>query len=203
MYARTALTSQPVGPKERTFTYSNSGYVVAGAMLEAKLDKTWEDLIRAHVFQPLKLGSAGFGAPGEKGALTQPAGHARLSEKLTAMRVGEGPTDNPYVLGPAGRVHMSLDDVLAYLGTHRDEAAFLKPESWHALHTPPFGGDYAMGWMVRTDGNLWHNGSTTLWYAEVQFNRGSGIAAVAATNDGLAAATQGVGRTLLRAARAV
>jgi CubicO group peptidase (beta-lactamase class C family) len=36
-YARTGLRQAPRGPKEQTFEYSNTGYVIAGAMLEAKI----------------------------------------------------------------------------------------------------------------------------------------------------------------------
>ena len=51
---------------------------------------------------------------------------------------------------------------------------------------------------------LWHNGSNTLWYAEVMFDRGRGIVAAAATNDGRAGAMgQPVGAALVGAAQAV
>ena len=98
---------------------------------------------------------------------------------------------------------MSLDDLLTYLAAHRDAGAFLSGPSWQVLHTPPYGGDYAMGWIVRPNGALWHNGSNTLWYAEAQCDAASGIAAAAACNDGnLAKSTAEVGHALLGAAAA-
>src|SRR5690606_27670775 len=63
-YARLGLQTAPRGPKEQTFEYSNTGYVIAGAMLEAKLGAPWETLIQRHVFDPLGMASAGQGAPG-------------------------------------------------------------------------------------------------------------------------------------------
>ena len=63
-YARLGLTRAPAGAKETHFEYSNTGYVIAGAMLEAKLGAPWEELVRQHVFEPLGMTSAGFGAPG-------------------------------------------------------------------------------------------------------------------------------------------
>jgi len=169
-----------------TFEYSNNGYVVAGAMIEAKLGKSWEDLITTHLFRHLGLSTAGFGAPGQKGMADQPAGHTRgvFSEARQAYPVGGWVTDNPVVIGPAGRVHMSLQDVLRYLSAHRRRSHYLKPETWKMLHTPPPGGDYAMGWFVRGDGALWHDGSNMLWYAQVLVNTGSEIVAAAAANDG-------------------
>jgi CubicO group peptidase (beta-lactamase class C family) len=203
-YVRIALAMPPIGPLTTTFEYANNGYVVAGAMLERKLGQSWEELINAHLFAPLGLQSAGFGAPGKAGALDQPAGHARgLLGSPVDYRVGAGLTDNPVVLGPAGRVHMSLADLLTYLAGHRDESALLSGDSWKTLHTPPFGGNYAMGWFKRPDGSLWHNGSNTLWYSEMRFDAASGVSAAAVSNDGnLAKSAVPVGQALLAASAA-
>jgi CubicO group peptidase (beta-lactamase class C family) len=188
-----------------TFEYSNNGYIVVGAMLEAKLGSSWEDLIRTHLFEPLGLSTAGFGAPGRAGAIEQPVGHAKApdGEARKPYPLGAGPTDNPVVLGPAGRVHMSLQDLLRYLGAHRDRTAFLQPQTWTILHTPPSGGDYAMGWMVRSNGAFSHNGSNTLWYAEALFDPAAGVVAAAASNDGyMKKSWSAVGHALLEAAAA-
>jgi CubicO group peptidase (beta-lactamase class C family) len=174
-------------------------------MLEAKLGAPWESLIRARLFEPLRMRSAGFGAPGTAGALDQPVGHAGDPSGTSLASFGPGApvNDNPAALGPAGRVHASLDDMLVYLGAHRDRASLLRSESWDRLHTPPFGGEYAMGWVVRRDG-LWHNGSNTLWYAEILFDRARGVVAAAAANDGrLATVTPAVAQAIAGAARAV
>ena len=204
-FARLALAMPPKGAMGATFEYSNNGYVVAGAMLEAKLGKSWEDLMRTHLFAPLQLSSAGFGAPGQKGKTDQPVGHAKDpgGEGRQAYPIGGIVTDNPVVLGPAGRIHMSLQDVLRYLSAHRDRTGFLKPETWTILHTPPFVGDYAMGWIVRKSGALSHAGSNTLWYAEVLVDAAAGVVATAASNDGYASkSAPAVGRALLQAAAA-
>jgi CubicO group peptidase (beta-lactamase class C family) len=204
-YARLALAMSPKGPMEATYEYSNAGYVIAGAMIEARLRARWEDLIRSELFEPLGLASAGFGAPGRAGATDQPVGHARSGPggTLQAYPPGGPITDNPVVIGPAGRVHINLADLLRYLAAHRDGSAFLKPESWRILHTPPFGGGYAMGWIVLPDGALSHGGSNTLWYAEVRVDRAAGVVAAAAANDGdLPRVTPAVGHALLEAAAA-
>jgi CubicO group peptidase (beta-lactamase class C family) len=184
-YVRIALAMKPCSRLGSKFKYSNNGYVVAGAMLETRLGRSWEDLIRSHLFEPLGLSTAGFGAPGRRGAIDQPVGHLKEenSEARRAVHVGDEVTDNPAVLGPTGRIHMSLQDLLRYLAAHRDRTAFLKPQTWATLHAPPFGGDYAMGWNVQPDGTLWHNGSNTMWYALVWFDSASGIAAAAVCND--------------------
>lgn len=200
-FARLALAAAPKGRKEAHFEYSNSGYIVAGAMLEARMGASWEQLVRMHVFAPLKLASAGFGAPGTPGAFNQPVGHAPApSGALQPYVPGAPVTDNPAVVGPAGRVHMSFDDLLTYLGAHCARSAFLNAASWQMLHTPPFGGGYALGWERRGD-TIWHNGSNTLWYCEMQADLKRGIVAAAAVNDGRS--TIPVGQALKGVAEAV
>lgn len=211
-YARLGLTRAPAGAKESHFEYSNTGYVIAGAMLEAKFGAPWEALVREHVFAPLGMESAGFGAPGAMGAYDQPVGHGpgleaiaagQDSGALTPFPPG-GIADNPAVLGPAGRVHADFSDTLKFLAAHRDRARFLSRENWNVLHTPPFGGPYAMGWMVREGGALWHNGSNTLWYAEALIDPARGVASVSAVNDGRAGSVAApVGAALIGAAQAV
>lgn len=203
-YARLGLSQAPVGAKETSFEYSNTGYVIAGAMLEAKLGAPWEAIIQERVFNPLGMSSAGHGAPGAPGAYDQPVGHAGIGGLMAAFSPGGPMTDNPAALGPAGRVHAAFDDVLKYLVAHRDALSpFLRRESWDLLHTPPFGGPYAMGW-IRRENALWHNGSNTLWYAELMFDGARGVAAVAAANDGRATEMgRPVGAALLAAAQAV
>jgi CubicO group peptidase (beta-lactamase class C family) len=200
-YLGKALAQAPIGPAERTFEYSNTGYVAAAAMLEARLGESWETLIRDWLFKPLGLATAGFGAPGGAGVLEQPIGHGPGPRgALTPYRPGDPVNDNPAVLGPAGRVHMSLPDLLTFLTAHRDRTALLTSDAWRKLHTPPFGGDYALGWIVRPDGALWHNGSNTLWYAEALVQPAQGIVAAAAAN--LAAAQGAVGEALAGAVAA-
>lgn len=187
-YAQQALKRAPAAALGGQPIYSNSGFIIAGAMLEVKTGKAWEDLLRAHVFEPLGMVGAGFGAPGTPGAVDEPLGHSKafFGDKRIAHPVGGSTiTDNPPVLGPAGTVHARNADMLAYLAAHRDRpASFLSAASWDRLHTPPFGGTGALGWVVRPDG-LWHNGSNTLWYAEAMIDRQQSAVAFAAANDGV------------------
>lgn len=182
--ARYALRQEPAGPREQTFEYSQSGYVIAAAMLEAKLGAPWEELMRTHVFAPLGMRSAGFGPPGLSEEGGQPVGHASwLTQSITPHPPGEGIADIPSAWAPAGSTHASLPDLLVYLNAHRDRSAFLKPETWALMHTPPFGGDYALGWYLR-NGGLWHNGTNSMWYAEVLVDPVAKKSAAAACNDG-------------------
>jgi hypothetical protein len=60
--------------------------------------------------------------------------------------------DNPAVVGPAGRVHSTIQDWALFVGDQLrglcGQAGVLSTEGYQALATPPFGGDYALGWLV-------------------------------------------------------
>ena len=196
-WVRIALTQEPVGPKETTYLYSNNGYIVAAAMLEAVTGSSWEELTQKEVFEPLGLAGAGFGPPQGAEPHDQPRGH---TSKAGADQPVPLDTDNPAALGPAGRVHMPLADMARYLSAHAQKRAdFLSPASYETLHTTPFGGIYAMGWVVTRPAGHWHNGSNTMWYAEVAFDLEEGTVAAVAVNDGDIASVQPAVSALLQA----
>src|SRR5262249_26330107 len=72
------LLSKPPDVPRGTWSYSNVGYVVAGAMLEARTQTPWETLLTTRVFQPLGMTHSGFGAPGVTGLFDEPLGHVYL-----------------------------------------------------------------------------------------------------------------------------
>lgn len=169
-YARSVLSGNPAG-EAGDFLYSNSGYIVVGAMLEAATGDSWETLITREVFEPLGMDSAGFGPPGTPGEIDQPRGHrAGLFGGLNAMEPGNGQSDNPPALGPAGRVHVSLDDYAKFLrmvigGANGTDDEYLSEDSWLRLLTP-IGDNYALGWGVQGDNTLLHAGSNTMWLVQ-------------------------------------
>jgi len=80
------------------------------------------------------------------------------------------------VLTPAGRVHCTIQDwgkfIADQLRGARGEPALLQAASYQKLHTPPFGGEYALGWIVveRDWGGgkvLNHAGDNTMNFANV------------------------------------
>jgi CubicO group peptidase (beta-lactamase class C family) len=195
-WARVALAQEPVGPLGTSFQYANSGYVVAAAMLEAVTGAPWEELIWAEVFSPLGLHSAGFGPPGTTGADDEPRGHQRMAGVFQAVELD---ADNPGAVSPAGRVHMTLEDLARFADVHRRrDPAYLAAKSFETLHSPPFGGVYALGWVQDSDGTLWHTGTNGLWYAEVAFSPQTGVVVAVAANAGDLTAVGAPASRLLR-----
>tara|TARA_R110000868_G_scaffold120773_7_gene320672 strand:- start:6686 stop:7804 length:1119 start_codon:yes stop_codon:yes gene_type:complete len=187
-YAGKVLGQPPAATPETEFLYSNAGYVVAGAMLDQATGESWETLLTREVFEPLGMASAGFGAPGSASVIDQPRGHrSGMFGGFNAIAPGPG-ADNPPVMGPAGTVHISLTDLARYMAAHMagergEETAFLSNESWHTLHTPPFGGNYALGWGL-DDGVLAHAGSNTMWLVQIVMDPSRDLGVVIAFNDG-------------------
>lgn len=129
------------------FDYSNVGYTIAAVLATTQTGKSWEDLIREEVFQPLGLSSGGFGPPVDVNeTMEQPRGH-----KTTWFR---GPqavttdTDNSPIMGPAGMIHMSLEDLSAYANEHllgsQGESELLSAQTYQRLHEPSME-DYTYG----------------------------------------------------------
>ena len=184
------LAKKPQSAPGSKFEYSNLGYIIAGAAVEKITGKSWEDHITALLFDPLEMKRVGFGGTGTPGKIDQPWGHTADGKPVG----GNGPAvDNPPVMGPAGRVHCTLEDwgafIADYLRGRAGEPALLERPSYEKLSTPPFGGEYALGWIVtnRDWGGgevLTHSGSNTMNFATVWIAPKRDFAVLACTNQG-------------------
>ena len=180
---RDNLASSPAGTVG-DHLYSNLSYMVAGAMAERLTGQSWETLMQGRLFAPLGITSAGFGPPGTLGEVEQPWGH-------TPDGTG-GWTPNQYdndpALGPAGTVHISIEDWAKFISlwfTNR-EPAILNRGVLDELSTPE-AGNYAAGWVVvqrdwAGGTALTHDGSNTLWYATLWISPSLGVAYLAVAN---------------------
>lgn len=184
-----AVTEKPKYAIGSEMLYSNVGYVVVGAMTEKVTGRTWEEQMRTEIFEPLEMTTAGFGGVGTPGQVDQPWSHFE-----SGMPAGNGPAcDNPAVIGPAGTVHCSIEDWGKFISDQLKGAmgkpALLKPETYAKIQTPPFGGDYALGWIVTqrdwAGGTAFnHGGSNTMNYANVWVAPEKNFAMLICTNQG-------------------
>jgi len=165
---RQGLAEKPTFPCGSDVLYSNLGYVIVGAVIEQKLNMTWEDAMRRYLFTPLKMKHAGFGV------------------------LYEGDIDNAPVLGPAGRVHCTLEDWALFIADQlngaQGKAGLLKPATYKDLHTPVLK-DAALGWFCPerawADGRvLTHNGSNTRHFSVAWLAPQKNMAFVACTRQG-------------------
>ncbi len=188
------LRQKPMAAPGEKMLYTNLGTMVAGAMLEAATERSWEELLRDEMFVPLGMTTAGFGPPGTAGAdpPDAPWGHvAGRDGTPTGKSPGPG-ADNPAVIGPAGTVHASIEDFARFgrlhlAGARGVEGGLLPPALLQRMHEPPAGGTYAMGWGVAErpwgKGRVFtHAGSNTFWFAVIWVAPGIDAVFVAACN---------------------
>jgi len=185
--------------------YSNLGLFVAGAAAEKIGSASWEERLEREVFVPLKLTTAGYGAPGVSGSARAPRGHA-LGKDL-----GRIPVDprleavyTPPEIGPAGDVHISLGDWLRFALLHLEGAkgvgrdGYLSAATLAELYKHPPGSDAAgLGWSVRLgpDGKverLAHNGSNDYWYALIRIYPKTDTVILVVANDAQAPGSKAV-----------
>jgi CubicO group peptidase (beta-lactamase class C family) len=187
--AKDALAGRPASKPARAFIYSNFNYVVAGLMLERVYGESWEKLIGERIFMPLGMEGAGFGPPNTGSGDDAPWGHS-------PRPVPFGPyADNPPAIGPAGTVHLSLDDLAAWLrfildgGRAADGTRLVSEESFRSLFVlRPGSGVYALGWGVVSgpagETMYAHDGSNTMFYCSILILPDSGQAFAVLANRG-------------------
>ena len=158
------VASQPLSSEPgSSFAYSNLGYTVLGTVIERRAGKSWEELITERIFNPLGLSTAGIGPQASLGRIDAPLGHNIVDGKNIAVLSGPQ-ADNPLVIGPAGTVHLSVQDFARWggwmAGLGKRPPYLAKPETLKRLIKPVIattaaataattvagGAEYAMGW---------------------------------------------------------
>ena len=201
------LTNRPSQARGK-HVYANANYVIAGAAIERLTGMNWEEAMRMHLFAPLGMTSAGFGAPKD----ASPWGHTTGLFGFGALAPVDpvDRADNPPVLGPAGTMHMSLLDYAKFLRMFMGGAGpHLTAGSVSRLTKPRSDGDqsYALGWITfrsrpwARGQALAHEGSNTLWHTFTAVGPARGRAVVAVCNahrGGGAAAAQNLALALVK-----
>jgi CubicO group peptidase (beta-lactamase class C family) len=182
-----ALTTPPATPIG-SYSYSNVSFVMLGAIVEAKTGKSWEDVIKQQIFEPLHMTTAGFGPPGTKGEIDEPWGHVLKNGAMVPSQ-----SDNAPVLGPAGTVHCSIEDwskfIAEILRSTQGRPTLVQSATFRRLITPINGQEYAGGWNIGQRSwaggeALNHEGSNTYWCCNVWIAPSNNFALLIATNFG-------------------
>jgi CubicO group peptidase (beta-lactamase class C family) len=182
-----AMWDKPLKGEIGRFEYSNTGYVLAGLIIEEVTGQAWEDAIRTEIAQPFGLSSLGFGAPQETDA---PRGHKSTFGFKSPVEPQELVSDNPKWMGPAGTIHLSMADLAKWGQLHTSACSghqpeFLTQESCQIMQSP-VSSDYGLGWVIqnsdKTGQVVWHNGSNTMWYAMLILVPDRNLVVATATN---------------------
>ena len=180
----------PIAAPGASFVYSNGGYAVAAAVLEAVTGQTYERLLDERLLTP--LGSRGtVGWPG----LTNPAapyGHYFDAGVFTPFEPNDPRAVFRPALTPAGNISMPIRNYANYLRAHlsalRGEASkVLSRASYQRMHRaiPGTQFGYALGWATDGKDKLGaqvdnHYGSTDIFgcYALVQPAKNRAVAVI-------------------------
>ncbi|MBQ4898782.1 beta-lactamase family protein [Paenibacillus sp. Marseille-P2973] len=134
------------------FRYSNSGYILLGAIIEQVSKQTYEDYVSEHIFKPLGMNDSGF-RDGESTDPKYAVGYMNiLNEPLQALPID---MSVPY---SAGAMLSSIDDLHKWDQALNTEQLINKSLA-DAMFTP-FKDQYAYGWVVMDGGRkiYFHNG---------------------------------------------
>jgi CubicO group peptidase (beta-lactamase class C family) len=96
MYLEQALATAPDYTPGRVVGYSNTGYVLAGLAAEQATGKSWEELVRRFVLEPLEMKSCAFGT--RFAPLSAPHGHEETTRGGLRSVSPEQPNGNSAVL---------------------------------------------------------------------------------------------------------
>ena len=185
-----ATPAQAVG----SYKYSNAGFMIAGAMLEAATDTEWEDLMRTELFKPLGMKNCGFGPAARPDKVDQPWPHKLGNDKpllVTPLIRAPESWDNPRSLGPAGTVSCTISDWAKFGQLHLgDGGDYISTESMSKLHeVRNASARSALGWFSYKRSwaggtALTHTGSNLLNFAIVWISPTKKKGVMVATNIG-------------------
>jgi CubicO group peptidase (beta-lactamase class C family) len=177
-----------VGPPGGQASYSNFGYILAGAMIEQVTGLPFEDVMHTRLFKPLDMLGAEFEGtrPYGTGGVLWP--HKTFRCPTPRWMV----TGDPPFLSPAGGVRCSLGDWARFLRQHlvgeTGGSGYLQAETFRELHRS-HGDNSALGWGVHqqdgADGTeLGHIGSNGLNLSIVSVAPQKGFAVFVCANQG-------------------
>jgi CubicO group peptidase (beta-lactamase class C family) len=173
------------------FSYCNTGFAIAGAIVERLRGDLFENVMQARVFDPLAM-TRTFLDP--HGAMVYPLaiGHNTLpgKEREIARKYRL-----PRASNPAGGVLCTAGDLLRFAQAHLndgelDGVRILSAESARLMREPQypagcFAEHYGVGWMLRTIGGArvaGHGGSTNGFRAQLSIVPERGVAVALLTN---------------------
>ncbi|MCZ2807685.1 serine hydrolase [Modestobacter sp. VKM Ac-2983] len=185
-------------PLGATFSYCNSGFTLAGRVVEVLTGQTWDAALRERVIEPLGL------------THTSTLPEEAIRHRVAVGHITPDPEQEPQVapvwmlprsLGPAGLVNATARDVTAFARMHLSEGratdgtAVLSPESTaamqaHSTDLPDrwsLGDSWGLGW-IRFDWQgqrlYGHDGTTFGQNAFLRVLPGAGLAVALLTNGG-------------------
>ena len=141
------------------YEYSNLGFGLLGHVLSLRAGKSYEQLIKERILDPLQMRSTGIALSAEQKRRLAP-GHNPVGEVVANWDF--------QAIAPAGALRSSVEDMLKFLAANLDTVSALSRNIRGATVTQRAAGnpmmDIGLGWHIRKFPNekrvVWHNGGT-------------------------------------------
>jgi CubicO group peptidase (beta-lactamase class C family) len=197
-YLRLALTDAPLSPPGKAFHYSNTGFILAGAIAEHATGLSYEELMQREIFAPLGMGGVRVGLPPPGG------NHGHKDGKPAAAK-----DEIPPMMNPAGGISLSLSAWAKFcidqLDGARGHGRLLTSADYRLMQSPlpPTGNGLDWGY-DRTLGQwqgpvLEHTGSDEAWMSIVILFPDSGNALLVNANAGKSMGGESADKSVLEA----
>ncbi|QRP44666.1 serine hydrolase [Amycolatopsis sp. FDAARGOS 1241] len=180
-FVATLADAEHLLPPGTLFSYSNSGYVVLGRLVEVLRGKPFHDVLRERLVTPLGLPTVAtttYEAILHRAAVGHvETGGALVPTKSWAVR---------YFSTPSGsHLAMSARDLLEFVRLHLDDRALAALREPQLEPVPDFGGGilgWGLGWMRYRDGVVGHTGVSRGQKAFLRVAPSAGVAVAVLTN---------------------
>jgi len=136
------IAEKPVDFKPgKSFQYNNSGYYLAGLIIEKVTGKSYEQNVRELIFQPLGMDHSGFDYPG-----LDPSLKATGYQFLNDIRQKIYPYLDSTVSFSAGSIYSTSSDLFKFTKAIADKR-IISPDSWKVLLAKRKGG-FGLGFRI-------------------------------------------------------
>ncbi|MEO6090450.1 MAG: serine hydrolase domain-containing protein [Umezawaea sp.] len=168
-------------PPGTIFSYSNSGYVVLGRLVEVLRSKPFHDVLRERLVTPLGLNTVAtttYEAILHRAAV----GHVEADGELVPTKTWAV----RYFSTPSGsHLAMSARDLMEFVRLHLTDQALAVLREPQLESVPDFGGGilgWGLGWMLYRDGVVGHTGVSKGQRAFLRVAPSAGVAVAVLTN---------------------
>ncbi len=196
-FVRRLAHLKPTADLRQKFQYNNLMFLTAGYLVEVLTDKKWEDAIRSHVFEPLKMERTNFSVED-----SQNDENFALPYREREGKIEQIPFRNITNIGPAGSINSSVNEMSHWLLVHLNNGKFEGQQiigaqtlgDMHLAHMPTGAtpaipevtpADYGLGWFVDTyrgHRRVHHGGNIDGFSALVSMLPEEGVGFVALVN---------------------
>jgi CubicO group peptidase (beta-lactamase class C family) len=179
------------------FQYQNLMFLIAGYLVEYITGKTWEDNVKARIFEPLGMNSSNFSVLESMKSV-----NFALPYKELDSVVKEIPFRNITVMGPAGSINSNLEDMCQWMLLHLNngkayDSQLISAAGLSQMHTPYMAISrplrypesshlaYGLGWfieMYRGHNRVHHGGNIDGFSALVSLYPNDNMGIVVLTN---------------------